>query len=223
MKIDFAFNIHFLTYRAWNVTLDTWTNSPASIFDAAYNYTSIPEGESQLCDKIVQAFGSGSCTIKPDMITIYRQVSGHETTVNDVSDDSSDNDGIKIMTNEQGLIISLLCAIVIVIIIIAVLVYKLSTRHQRNKHKQKSKDKDLTMVKANRAKSMSGIKPSSQKFDANRNNVEIVPKKEVNLINDDQICYRSADVNDQTNPGERDETFSEDSDTREGATTLFDV
>ena len=199
------------------------TNSPASIFDAAYNYTSIPEGKSQLCDKIVQAFGSGTCTIKPDMITIYRQVSGFETTVDDVTDDNSNHDGIKMMTNEQGLIIALLCAIVIVIVMIVVLVYKLSIRHQKNKSQQKTKDKDLTTEQANRAKCMSGIKASSQKFDASSHNGEIVSKKEVNLINDNQIFYRNGDDNGETNPGERDETLSqdEDSDTTEAATTLL--
>ena len=187
-------------HRTWNATLQTSTNSPGTIFNEAYDYTSDPEGESQLCDKIVQAFGSGTCTIKPDRIVIYGEP---ETT------DDDDPDGIKIMINEQGLII-VICTAVIVIIIIAILVFKLSIKYQKNKQEQETKEKDLTMVQTNRVKSMSQTKTKTNVADANENKTEITSKKELegNVTDDDEICYRTGDdhaydnINSQMKNGE---------------------
>ena len=82
----FFFLLFFLLFfRKWNATLQTNTNSPGTIFNEAYDYTSDPEGESQLCDKIVEAFGSGSCTIEPGKIIIYGESSGGHHFYGDVN------------------------------------------------------------------------------------------------------------------------------------------
>ena len=100
------FLIYFCTNRKWNVTLQTFTNSPGSLFNEAYDYTSNPEGDSQLCDKIEEAFGSGSCTIEPGIITIYGLTSPHTTTDDGVSPASS-SDSNRIYTSLNKLVVSL--------------------------------------------------------------------------------------------------------------------
>ena len=112
------------------------------MYDAAYDYTSIPEGESELCDKIVQAFENGTCTINPGMIVIYGEPN---YDFPDVDDDS--------IYSLKGMTI-LVCTTIIVLIIVAILVHQLSM-YQKKKKEQETKEKDLTMVQTNRIKSMS--------------------------------------------------------------------
>ena len=64
-------------FRKWNATIQTTTNAPGTIFNEAYDYTSDPEGDSQLCDKITEEFESGTCSIEPGKIVIYGESSGN--------------------------------------------------------------------------------------------------------------------------------------------------
>ena len=75
----------FFVFRKWNATIQTNTNSPGTIFNEAYDYTSNPEGDSQLCDEIAEAFGSGSCTVEPGKIIIYGESSSGNHFYGDVN------------------------------------------------------------------------------------------------------------------------------------------